>query len=188
MAALRFDRKLRMTKSKKPIYCSTRVRLSILLSSLFLLGIAGVGRAQAEPDLSGLWKQDNDRCQPKCSGDVTLHIEHRDPELTIETTIAHASLSPGHAVQKYATDGRVSISMGTDGDELHTSIIWKDSSLVFSIEEHEDGRILRSTETWSLIENGTTLKRIRERPNGEEQILFFRRIDPSPRPVANPNL
>jgi len=76
-------------------------------------------------------------------------------------------------MQKYTTDGRVSISTGADGDEFHTAVIWKDSSLVFSIEEHEDGRILRSTETWSLIENGTTLQRSRDRPDGEKQVLFY---------------
>ena len=42
---------------------------------------------QATPDFSGLWKQDNDRCQPKRNGDVTLRIEHHDPELTVETSI-----------------------------------------------------------------------------------------------------
>jgi hypothetical protein len=78
-------------------------------------------------------------------------------------------------VQNYTTDGKVSISTGADGDEFHTAVAWKDSSLVFSIEEHEDGRILRSTEMWSLLENGATLQRIRERSNGEKQILFYQR-------------
>ncbi len=131
--------------------------------------------AQTGPDFSGVWKQDNERCQPKRSRDVTLHIEHHDLELTVETSIMHGSLSSGHAVQKYTTDGRVSVSTGADGDEFHTAIVWKGSSLVFTIEEHEDGRILHSRETWSLIENGATLQRTRERPDGEKQILFYRR-------------
>jgi hypothetical protein len=38
----------------------------------------------------------------------------------------------------------------------------KRSSLIFSIEEHEDGRILHLEERWSLIENGATLQGIRE--------------------------
>jgi hypothetical protein len=78
-------------------------------------------------------------------------------------------------VQKYTTDGRVSVSTGADGDEFHTSVVWKGSSLVFTIEEHEAGRILHSQETWSLIENGATLQRTREHLNGEKQILFYRR-------------
>ena len=131
--------------------------------------------AQTGPDFSGTWKQDNDRCQPKRSGNVTLDIEHHDPDLRVETSISRGSATSGHAVQKYTTDGRVSVSTGADGDEFHTSVVWKGSSLVFTIEEQEDGRILRSQETWSLIENGATLQRTRERPDGEKQFLFYRR-------------
>jgi hypothetical protein len=125
-------------------------------------------------DFSGLWEQDNDRCQPKRSGAVTLHIEHADPRLVVETSISRGAESR-HAKQEYTTDGKVSISTGADGDEFHTSVFWRGSSLVFSIEEHEDGRVLRSIETWSLLESGATLQRIRERADGEKQVLFFRR-------------
>lgn len=149
---------------------AVRIRLSIL----FLSAVTVAAWPQTMPDFSGLWNQDNDRCQPKRSGDVTLRIDHHEPELTIETTISHGSLSSGHAVQKYTTDGRVSVSTGADGDEFHTTVAWKDSSLVFTIEEHEDGRI-HSQETWSLIENGATLQRTRERPNGGKQIIFYHR-------------
>jgi hypothetical protein len=142
---------------------------------LLLSAMTVVAWPQTVPDFSGLWKQDNDRCQPKRSGDVTLHIEHHNPELTVETSMSHGSLSSRHAMQKYTTDGAVSVSTGADGDEFHTSVVWKNSSLVFTIEEHEDGRVLHSQETWSLIENGTTLQRTRERSNGEKQILFYRR-------------
>jgi hypothetical protein len=160
-----------MKNSKKLTYRSVRIGLSLLLLSMMTV----VAWPQTAPDFSGMWKQDNDRCQPKRSGDVTLHIEHHDLELTVETSISHGSEISRHAVQKYTTDGKVSVSTGADGDEFRTSVVWKDSSLVFAIEEHEDGRILHSQETWSLIENGATLQRICERPNGEKQILFYRR-------------
>lgn len=153
-----------------------RIRLSMLL----LAALTVTAWPQTTPDFSGLWKQDNDRCQPKRSGDVTLHIEHHERELTVETSISHGSLNPGHTVQKYTTDGRVSVSTGADGDEFHTSVVWKDSSLVFTIEEHEDGRILHSQETLLLIENSATLQRTRERPDGEKQILFYRRQQSQP--------
>jgi hypothetical protein len=94
----------------------------------------------------------------------------------VETSISRNSPSSRHAVQKYTTDGKVSVSTGVDGDEFNTSAVWKDSSLVFSIEEHENGRILRSKETWLVIDEGSTLERIRERPNGEKQTLFYRRL------------
>jgi hypothetical protein len=160
-----------MKNRKKLVHRSLRLCLSMLL----LTAMTAAAWPQTVPDFSGLWKQDNDRCQPRRSGDVTLHIEHHDPELTVETSMSHGSPSSKHAVQKYTTDGGVSVSTGADGDEFHTSVIWKNSSLVFTIEEHEDGRILHSQETWSLIENGTTLQRTRERSNGEKQILFYRR-------------
>ena len=132
-------------------------------------------RAQTAADFSGVWNQDNDRCQPKRSGDVTLRIEQSGAELAVETSISRGSQNSRHAVQKYTTDGKVSVSTGADGDEFHTSVTWNDASLVFSIEEHEDGRILLSRETWSLIDNGATLERIREHSDGEKQILYFRR-------------
>ena len=170
-AAVRVKRELRMRNNKKLIYHSVRIGLSMLLLST----VTVVAWPQTAADFSGLWKQDNDRCQPKRSGDVTLHIDHHDLEFTVETSISHGSQISRHGVQKYTTDGKVSISTGADGDEFRTSVIWKDSSLVFAIEEHEDGRILHSQETWSLIENGATLQRTRERTNGEKQILFYRR-------------
>jgi hypothetical protein len=160
-----------MRQNKKLTLRRMRVRLCILL----LFAISVVAWPQAAPDFSGLWKQDNDRCLPKRSGDVTLRIEHHDTELSIETSLLYDSVNSRHTVQKYTTDGRVSVSTGVDGDEFHTVVVAKDSSLVFSIEEHEDGRILRSTEMWSLIENGATLQRARERPDGEKQILFYKR-------------
>lgn len=157
--------------SIKSIHRRTRFQLSLFL----LLAIAGMARSQTLPDFSGVWKQDNERCRPKRNGDVTVRIEHRDPELTVETTMSRGSQSARHAVQKYTTDGKSSVSTGADGDEFHTSVVWKDSSLAFSIEEHEDGRILKSTERWTLIEDGATLERVREKPDGEKQVLIYSR-------------
>jgi hypothetical protein len=170
IAAARIEHELQMRNSKTLIYRSVRIGLSMLLLSAVTIA----AWPQTAPDFSGMWKQDNDRCQPKRSGDVTLHIEHHNPELTVETSISHGAQISRH-VQKYTTDGTVSVSTGADGDEFRTSVVWKDSSLVFVIEEHEDGRVLHSQETWSLIENGATLQRTRERTNGEKQILFYRR-------------
>lgn len=115
-----------MRKSKKLRHRPLRIHLSMLLLSAMTVA----AWPQTMPDFSGLWKQDNDRCQPKRSGDVALHIEHHDPELTIETSISRGSQRSERAGQKYTTDGKVSVSTGADGDEFHTSVVWKDSSLV----------------------------------------------------------
>lgn len=150
------------------------LRIPGIFCLLMVLSVIGAW-AQARPEFSGLWKLDNSRSVPKRNGDVTLRIEHHDPELTIETLISHDLTNSRHAIQKYATDGKVSVSTGADGDEFHSAVVWKESSLVFSVEEHEEGRILRSIETWSLIEDGATLQRTRERPNGERQVFFYQR-------------
>jgi hypothetical protein len=160
-----------MRINRKVIQRCMRFGLSMLLFSAIAVSV----RSQTAPDFSGVWKQDNDRCVPKRGGDVMLRTDHHDPELTVETSISRHSVNSRHAIQKYTTDGKASISMGADGDEFHTTVAWNDSSLVFSIEEHEGGRILLSTETWSLVENGTILQRIRERPDGQKQTLFYQR-------------
>ena len=172
VAVFRIDRKLRIRKDKISMFRSVRIFLGILLLST----AAAMAWSQGRPDFSGPWKQDNDRCLPKRNGDVMLQIEHHDSELTVETSISRNSASSRHAVQKYTTDGKLSVSTGADGDQFNTSVVWKDSSLVFSIEEHEDGRILQSKETWLVIEEGSTLEKIRELPNGEKQTLFFHRF------------
>jgi hypothetical protein len=125
-------------------------------------------------DLSGIWKQSNEQCVPKRSGDVTLKIEHRDSKLTIETT--SKGLIARHALQRYTTDGVESQSVGADGDEYHSSVVSKDGALVFRIVEIEGGKRLQSTETWTLIDEGRTLKRVRRTEKNGDQTLIYSRI------------
>lgn len=164
-----------MRKSRELSGLCRAVSLSVLSGIFLLPALATLAWTQTAPDFSGQWKQDNDRCQPKRKGDVELRVEQIGQALTVETSISHGSEGSRHAMQKYTTDGKVSVSTGADGDEFHTSAVWKDSTLVFSIEEHEDGRILHSREIWSVIDDGATLQRIREHADGEKQVLIFRR-------------
>ncbi len=134
--------------------------------------------APPNPNFSGTWKQSNERCMPKRSGDVVLRIDHHDPEISVETTAQRASAPPRHALQRYTTDGRTSVSTGADGDQFRTSIVWKGQSLIFSVEEHEDGRVILSSESWTLIENGAALERVRESAQASsdrtgKQILIY---------------
>ena len=157
--------------------CGKEILAVQMLTAILLVVISTASAfAQGTPEFTGTWKQDNDRCQPKRKGGVTLRIEHHGQELTVETSISNIVAASRHAIQKYTTDGRVSPSTGADGDTFYTSVIWQDTRLIFSIEEHENSRVLPSKETWSLLENGAILQRIRERQNNERQILVFRRI------------
>jgi hypothetical protein len=135
------------------------------------------------PDFSGTWKQSNERCIPRRKGDVVLRIENRGPELVVETTAHRGSEPARQAMQRYTTDGNVSVSTGADGDEFHTSIARAGNSLIFSVEEHEDGRVIQSKETWTLIENGTALERVRETATASDsarkQTLIYVREAPN---------
>lgn len=140
---------------------------------LLFIAIAAVGFAAGAqtPDFSGIWKQSNERCSPKRSGDVTLRIEHRDAEFAVETT--SRGLIARHALQRYTTDGAESKSTGADGDEFHSIVVWKDGTLVFDITEIEDGKRLKSTEIWSLIDGGESLKRTRRTEKSGDQTLIY---------------
>jgi hypothetical protein len=140
---------------------------------LLLIVIAAISFAAetSTPDFSGNWKQSNEQCSPKRTGDVTLRIEHRDPELVVETT--SKGLITRHALQRYTTDGAVSKSTGADGDEFHSSVVWKDGALAFDITEIEGGKQLRSTETWNLIDGGERMKRMRMTEKAGDQTLIY---------------
>src|SRR5580704_8559826 len=117
--------------------------MNFLLIAIALLGFAA-GDGAPVPDFSGSWKQDNEHCLPKRSGDVTLKIQHRGSELVVETT--SKGLIARHALQRYTTDGAESASTGADGDDFHSKVVRKDATLVFDILEIEDGRRLKSSE------------------------------------------
>ena len=145
-----------------------------------LFAARAVASAPPMPSFAGTWHQSNDRCVPVRTGETVLLIEHHDPVLVVETQATRASGSARHAVQRYRTDGSTSVSTGTDGDEFHTSIVWSGESLVFSVEEHEDGRILHAQEWWTLIENDATLRRERRSltapaSGAEKQVLIYTR-------------
>jgi hypothetical protein len=141
---------------------------------LFLSACATTLFAQSKPDFSGVWQQDNAHSLPARSGEVTLRIVHHDPELSVETTILRTGHAKEHAVQRYTTDGKQSTSTGADGDSFVTGIVWSKNTLIFSIVEHEDGRTIESSETWSISDQGDILKRVRRssKAEGQQTILY----------------
>ena len=144
------------------------MNLSLIVIAAFSL-LAEVPRT----DYSGTWKQNNEQCSPRRTGDVTLKIEHRDPDLVVETT--SKGLITRHALQRYTTGGAESKSIGADGDEFHSIVVWKDDALVFDITEIEGGKQLKSTEIWSLTDGGKGLKRVRRTVKSGEQTLVYLR-------------
>jgi hypothetical protein len=147
------------------------------LLTMLLLIAPGICSA-ANPNFSGTWKQSNERSTPARKGDVTLYIDYGDSQLTVETTMVRSSGAPRHALQHYTMDGKPSVSTGADGDEFHTAVTRRGPALVFSVEEHEDGRVILSQETWTLIENGAALERRRERAGGTQDVIIYVREVP----------
>lgn len=131
-----------------------------LLAFLYL-AYAGIC-SSPEANFSGTWKQSNERCVPQRMGNVVRRIDQHGSDFVVETISQRATGPLRHALQTCSLDGRTSVSTGVDGDEFHTAIVRHGSSLVFSIEEHEGGRVILSTETWTLVENGSALEIRRE--------------------------
>jgi hypothetical protein len=94
-------------------------RLFLGLLPTLLLVLGGIC-LPPNPNFSGTWKQSNERCVPKRTGDAILHIDHRDPDLTVETALLRSSGVTRRAVQRYSTNGKTSVSTGADGYEFHT--------------------------------------------------------------------
>jgi hypothetical protein len=148
--------------------------MKLLLIAMAALGFAAGAPA---PDFSGTWKQSNEQCSPKRTGDVMLKIDHRDPEFLVETT--SKGLIARHAVQRYTTNGIESQSTGADGDEFYSTVVWRNGTLVFDITEMEDGKRLKSTEVWSLIGEGEILKRVRRTEKaGDQTLIYVRKAEP----------
>jgi hypothetical protein len=142
--------------------------MNLLLIAAVAFGLMADGPI---PDFSGTWKQSNEQSLPERTGDAMLRIEHRDPELVVETT----SKGPiaRHAVQRYTTDGKESKSIGADGDEFHSIVVWNGGTLMFDIVEIENGKRLKSTELWSLIDGGMSLRRVRRTEKAGERTLIY---------------
>jgi hypothetical protein len=147
------------------------MRLLLLIALLIAIAALGPAAEGPLPDFSGNWKQSNEQCFPPRTGEVTLKIDHRDPDLVVETT--SRGRIARHAVQRYTTDGVESKSIGADGDEFHSVVVWKDASLSFNIIEIEDGKRLQSTEVWRLIDGGKTLQRVRTNNAGQQTLVYL---------------
>ncbi len=159
-----------------------RQRSLVGFQLFFCLTCAGIC-SSPQPNFSGTWKQSNERCVPQRTGEVVRRIDQHGSDFVVETTSHRGSEPPRHALQRYRFDGRTSVSTGADGDEFHTAIVWQGSRLVFSIEEHEDGRVILSKETWTLVENGSALEIDRETANVDgsrtpNQTLIYLRQTP----------
>ncbi len=149
-------------------------RYVFLILAVFLLAFPVLLAQSTKPNFSGTWKKDNAHSTPARPGEVTMRIEHHDPELIVNLTITRPSAPEQHVQQRYTTDGKESVSTGADGDSYHTKVVWRDGALVFTIVEHEDDNLINSLEVWSVSPDGGTLTRVRRGESGEQTIVYVR--------------
>ena len=160
-----------------------RGKLCAIFCSLLILFTVFDGFSQLEkgssdkrskPDFSGTWVLDKAK-SAKVEYDLTLHIEHREPEITITRTFVDTA---GEQKEKsvYYTDGR---------DETVTEKLqhiykpvtkWRGNTLVRESVYVTRGTRFEvvTTEKWSLSKDGQTLTRTvtnRQKTSINETIL-----------------
>jgi hypothetical protein len=146
------------------------MRVRQLLSSWFVLGLllvfssARLGFPQARPNFSGTWRQINERTVPRpkdVSYSYGVVVDQHDSVLDVVISIA-GGREPGELHLHYSIGGGELVYTGLDHDEFHTTVRWRGQELLFDTVEHERGEKVLVTETWSLLEGGHTLKRVKE--------------------------
>lgn len=133
--------------------------------------------AQPRPDFNGLWKQNNDRCVPKrtASGfDYSNRIVQSGDDLKM-TTITKGDRGERSYDRSYKTDGSDQASKDAEGDEFHTHVHWDGAALVFETVEKDRNGTLTTKETWTLIDGGKTLQKVRKTsgPRGDSEVTYI---------------
>ena len=148
-----------------------------MLRAALLLVISAIEVcAQAHPDFSGKWRQVNERCLPPPKNKAYNYqaaIEQKGNLLIVDMTTLGSS-AHGELHLTYEIGGKETVYIGLDHDEFHARAHWESDSLVFDIQEHERGKVNETIETWTLIEDGHSLKRVRnEKESGDLHLRTY---------------
>ncbi len=146
----------------------------LFLSSYSLLGSGMDARVETRLQMAGTWQQNNERCVPpprNKSYSYKMTVELSDNILRV-----HITSNNGHGERQsdftYEIGGKELVYIGSDGDEFHATVHWDGDSLVFEIVEHEGVRLIRSQDTWTLIDSGKSLQRVRESPDERSKVVY----------------
>ena len=159
--------------------CETNA-LNTLIVSVVLLSLSsyplpssGMG-GEAKLGMAGTWQQNNERCVPpprNKSYSYKMTVELSDNILRV-----HITSNNGHGERQnaftYEIGGKELVYIGSDGDEFHARVHWDGDALVFDIVEHEGVRLIRSRDTWTLIDSGKSLQRVRESPDERSRAIY----------------
>ena len=133
-------------------------------------------RAEDKANLSGAWKQNNEKSKlsrPSTLKSYVNKIEHKDPNLKVVTTTV-GDRGESSYERSYTTDGKEQVTKDREGDEFHTTVKWEGKTLVFETMEVEGERKLTTTEKWTVSEDGKTLTKVRRTsgPRGDTENTY----------------
>jgi hypothetical protein len=137
---------------------------------LVLLCSTRLAYPQSRPDFSGTWRQNNERTVPRPKDDSYSYraiVDQHDSVLDVVVSVV-GGREQGELHLNYSIGGGELVYIGLDHDEFHTTVRWRGQELVFDTVEYERGEKVLVTETWSLLEGGHTLKRVKEE-NGPDK-------------------
>ncbi len=130
-----------------------------LMSTLFVIAAAAnLAMAGDKPDFSGTWKMDADKSvfgpmPPPTS--LTAKIEHKDPDLSIETKASTAQ-GDQDTTMKYSTDGKETTNQMM-GNDVKSKATWDGKTLVITSNANFGGADVKLTNKYSLSDDGKTL-------------------------------
>ena len=132
------------------------------------LALAAAASAQAHPNFTGTWKQDDARStvRPGSTLKYSNKIDHQDPKLSKTTIADYGDRQPAPYTLTYATDGKPVKSSDREGDQITTTVKWEGNILVFEMGEKDKAGSLFTRETWALSEDGKTLTKKIHRTGG----------------------
>lgn len=146
------------------------MRVPLLLSVTSALLWSGTN-----PDFSGDWKLDlakSDFGKSPAPVAMTSHIQHHDPELTVESKITRAE-DTYTTKYRWFTDGR-EVSNTIRGNEIRTTVMWNAGALISNAKTKVDGVTLNVVDRWQLSEDGDwlTVSRTIVAPQGNAEQTF----------------
>ncbi len=154
--------KLKPTFLGASLIC-VRILLLNCGSPEFCKGQQDVGPVNARSNLSGTWQQNNERSIPPLRNKT--HRYKMTVEASNEIVRVRVTSNNGHGERNldltYQIGGKELVYTGMDGDEYHSKVHWDGGSLVFTTVEHERGRLIPSEETWTLLDSGNSLQRVK---------------------------
>jgi hypothetical protein len=129
----------------------------------FCMGQQDAGPIHARSNLSGTWQQNNERSIPPPRNKT--HSYKMTVQASEKVLRVRVVANSGHAERtldlNYEIGGKELVYTGIDGDEYHSKVHWDGDSLIFTTVEHERGRLIPSQETWTLIDSGNSLQRVK---------------------------